>query len=279
MNELSIEVHAKHLSFRNYKPELFEDCIESLWIVETFAEEVDIVIPPNQFIDWIFLLNGKGYFHNESYITENRLEGIMLKPVYLKLPPYIKALGVRLYGNGLYPFVPLKGKDLINKNIAYANPDHKNLIREITAAPDSKSTISATYQFLKQIHSDNREKESRLVKEFYLYMKSNENCSDIRAFCDQTNTNYTSLNKSFSKILGITAKKFERLIKFRKAIKALINSPERLTDVVVDSGYFDQSHFIKEFKHYMDMSPSEYLNLLNSTSSHTIIKEIDLSVI
>ena len=279
MNKLSKEKGNNIISFRNYRPKQFENCIESLWFVETFADEVNIVIPPNQFIDWIFLLHGKGYFHNDNFIEEVRLEGIMLKPVYLKLPPYIKALGVRLYGNGLYPFVPLKGKDLIDKNIAYCNPAQENLIRQITSAPDDESTIQATYQLLNNLYNDKREKESQLVKKFYLYMKMNEDCSDIRAFCDQTNTNYTSLNRSFTKILGITAKKFERLIKFRKAIKALINSPERLTDVVVDSGYFDQSHFIKEFKHYMDMSPSAYLNLLKSTPGHSIIAKIDLSVI
>ena len=279
MNELSTEILTQLLSFRNYKSEQYTSCIESLWFVETFAEEVNIVIPPNQFIDWIFLLKGEGYFHNGSFLEETRLEGIMLKPVYLKLPPYIRALGVRLYGNGLYPFLPLQGKDLINKNISYTNPAHEYLIQAIKTASDDESTIKATYRFLDQLYSDKRDKESQLVKEFYFYMKSNENCSDIRAFCDQTNTNYTSLNRAFSKILGITAKKFERLIKFRKAIKALINSPERLTDVVVDSGYFDQSHFIKEFKYYMGMSPSAYLNLLKSTSGHTIIKEIDLSVI
>jgi len=279
MNKHSTEKGNSSISFRYYKPEQFDNCIESLWFVETFADEANIVIPPNQFIDWIFLLHGKGYFHNDSYIEDVRLEGIMQKPVYLKLPPYIKALGVRLYGNGLYPFVPLKGKDLIDKNIAYHNPARKHMIQQITTALDDESTIQATYEFLNNLYDDKREKESQLVKKFYVYMKLNEDCSDIQAFCDQTKTNYTSLNRSFTKILGITAKKFERLIKFRKAIKALINSPERLTDVVADSGYFDQSHFIKEFKHYMDMSPSAYLNLVKSTSGHSILAKIDLSVI
>ncbi len=279
MKELSTEIETQNLSFRNYKPEQFTGCIESFWFVETFSEEVNIVIPPNQFIDWIFLLNDKGYFHNGNFITESRLEGIMLKPVYLGLPPGIKALGVRLYGNGLYPFVPLKGKDLINKNIAYANSAHENLIEGIKTASGDDATIKATYQLLNHTYSANREKETKLVKEFYAFLKANEDLSDIQTFCNLTKTNYTTLNRNFSKILGITAKKFERLIKFRKAVKALINSPERLTDVVVDSGYFDQSHFIKEFKHYMGMSPSEYLNLLNKDGEYQVVKKIELSVI
>ena len=279
MKELSTEIETQNLSFRNYKSEQFTSCIESFWFVETFAEEVNIVIPPNQFIDWIFLLNDKGYFHNGNFITESRLEGIMLKPVYLRLPPGIKALGVRLYGNGLYPFVPLKGKDLINKNIAYTNSAHENLIEEIKTASGDEAIIKATYQLLNHTYCAKREKETKLVKEFYSFLKANEDLSDIQTFCSLTKTNYTTLNRNFNKILGITAKKFERLIKFRKAVRALINSPERLTDVVVDSGYFDQSHFIKEFKHYMGMSPSEYLNLLKSTSGHATITQIDLSVI
>nr|WP_319997171.1 AraC family transcriptional regulator [uncultured Draconibacterium sp.] len=279
MKELSTEIETQNLSFRNYKSEQFTSSIESFWFVETFAEEVNIVIPPNQFIDWIFLLNDKGYFHNGNFITESRLEGIMLKPVYLRLPSGIKALGVRLYGNGLYPFLPLNGKDLINKNIAYTNSAHENLIEEIKTASGDEAIIKATYQLLNHTYCAKREKETKLVKEFYSFLKANEDLSDIQTFCSLTKTNYTTLNRNFNKILGITAKKFERLIKFRKAVRALINSPERLTDVVVDSGYFDQSHFIKEFKHYMGMSPSEYLNLLQSTSGHATITQIDLSVI
>ncbi len=279
MKELSTEIETQNLSFRNYKPEQFSNCIESFWFVETFAKEVNIVIPPNQFIDWIFLLNDKGYFHNGNFITESRLEGIMLKPVYLRLPPGIKALGVRLYGNGLYPFVPLKGKDLINKNIAYKNPAHEHLIHAIKTASDDEATIKAAYQLLNHTYCAKREKETKLVAKFYSFLKENEDLSDIQTFCNLTKTNYTTLNRSFNKLLGITAKKFERLIKFRKAVNALINSPERLTDVVVDSGYFDQSHFIKEFKYYMGMSPSEYLNLLDIKNEHQIIKGIDLSVI
>ncbi len=279
MDEHSTDIQSKHWSFRNNKPEQFENCIESLWFVETYVAEVSLIIPPNQFVDWIFLLKGKGYSHNGSFVKETRLEGVMLKPVYLRLPPFTKALGVRLYGNGLYPFVPIKGKELLNKNIPYSDAVHDHFVQKIIQSPDDASTIKATYQFLNHIYSVEREKETRLVKEFYSFMKSNEDASDIQTFCRLTKTNYTTLNRNFNKIVGITAKKFERLIKFRKAVKSLINAPERLTDVVVDSGYFDQSHFIKEFQHYMGMSPSAFLNLLKSASGYTIISEIDLSVI
>ena len=71
--------------------------------------------------------------------------------------------------------------------------------------------------------------------------------------------------------------KFERLIKFRKALDQVINAPETLSSVGVGSGYFDQPHFIKEFKYFMDMSPSEYLGLLKQNNEHRILRTIDFA--
>ncbi len=264
---------------RPYQPEQYADCIESIWFVETFSRGQTFVIPPNQFVDWIFLLGDQGYYHNGCYVETVRIEGIMEKPVYLKLLPFTKVMGIRMYGSGLFPFLPITGKEIVNKNISFFDQEHAALIQQIRRSPDDSSALASAYKLLNLLYNSERDEEARLVNEFYFYMKSSQNLPNINAFCRQTSTNYSSLNRAFSKMLGLTPKKFERLIKFRKAIKLLVSSPEKLTVVGAESGYFDQSHFIKEFKHYMNMSPSEYLNLLDLNEEHRVLKGLDLSVI
>lgn len=129
------------------------------------------------------------------------------------------------------------------------------------------------------MYDQKRDEETRVLKEFYLNMKSGIDFKNIETFCRQTGTNYTSLNRAFGKILGISTKKFERLIKFRKTLDYLVNNPVKLSTVGIDSGYFDQSHFINEFKHYMNMSPSKYLSLLNKIEEHNIIRKIEFTLI
>ncbi len=64
------------------------------------------------------------------------------------------------------------------------------------------------------------------------------------------NVSTRALERQFSKILGITPKHFIRLVRFQKAVERLkkISKIENLADIAHDSGYFDQSHFIKDFK-------------------------------
>ena len=267
------------ITIHSYNPEKFTDCIERIWIAENDDEETNIVIPPSQFVDFLIPLSEKGFIHNGNHMTNTRLEGIMLKPVYLKLPVHSKMMGIRLYGGGFYPFSPVKGKDILNKNVPFSSEKHQKLLDRISESRDDKSILQTTYSLLSQKYDPKRDEETKLLKEFYFNLRKNQDFMNIETFCRQTGTNYTSLNRIYNKILGISTKKFERLIKFRKALERLLNNPEKLSRIGVNSGYFDQSHFIKEFKYFMDMSPSEYLGLLKQNKEYHIIKTIDFAVI
>ena len=266
------------ITIRPYNPEHFNNCIERIWIAENDKEETNIVIPPSQFVDLLFPLTENGFFHNSNHFTDPRLEGIMFKPVYLRCPAHSKMMGVRLYGGGLYPFASINGKEILNKNVPFLLEKYQELITEIFEAEDDKTILKTIYRLLNQMYDAKRDEETKLLKEFYFSMRSNPDSGNIETFCRQTGTNYTSLNRIFTKILGISTKKFERLIKFRKALDRVINAPETLSNVGVGSGYFDQPHFIKEFKYFMDMSPSEYLSLMQQNEEHRIIKTIDFAV-
>ncbi len=67
--------------------------------------------------------------------------------------------------------------------------------------------------------------------------------------------------------------------KLSNAINVLPSSPKRLTNVSTDFGYFGQSHFINEFKYYMDIFSLEFLSLLYKKNKHHVINKFDLLVI
>lgn len=264
---------------RSFDSHQFNDCVEAVYSVETFSEGISLIVPPNQFTGLIFL-NNTGYLRNGCDINGLRGEGIVLKSVHTKIYPNTRILGVRMYGSGLYSFIPYNGKDIIGKSISLYLPGHEELIEQIIFTEDTEKAVSLIFELLNRLYDPERDKETHLVKEFYVYMKSCKNIlPNINDFCLQTNTNYSTLNRAFQKILGLSTKKFERLIKFRRAYHILINAPDRLTNIGIDTGYFDQSHFIKEFKFFMNMSPKEYLNYLKTNQEHQNFKNINLDVI
>ena len=65
-------------------------------------------------------------------------------------------------------------------------------------------------------------------------------------------------------VTGYTPKEFSRIIKFQYAIEVLRNAPHTdLSSIALDCGYYDHSHFIKEFKRLAGDVPSYFLTLPN----------------
>lgn len=64
----------------------------------------------------------------------------------------------------------------------------------------------------------------------------------------------------FRKSVGVTPKKFQRIMRFREVI-SLLDDPRNpeWTEIALKCGYFDQAHFINDFRTFSGFTPSEYL--------------------
>lgn len=64
----------------------------------------------------------------------------------------------------------------------------------------------------------------------------------------------------FRKYLGYTAKEWSRFRKFTQAVELLqISGTTDWFDIIDACGYYDQSHLIRDFRHFLGRSPSQYL--------------------
>jgi len=66
------------------------------------------------------------------------------------------------------------------------------------------------------------------------------------------------LNRIFEKYLGIGIKSFSRLVRVNKAIRLLRRRDYNLTKVYLETGFYDMSHFINDFKIICGITPNEY---------------------
>lgn len=67
----------------------------------------------------------------------------------------------------------------------------------------------------------------------------------------------STLENLFLKTYGMTPKEYSRIIRLRHFIRSHRNS-DSLTATTYQCGYYDQSHVIKEFRYFMDSTPSEF---------------------
>lgn len=70
-----------------------------------------------------------------------------------------------------------------------------------------------------------------------------------------------TFQRMFRNHVGISPDKFRRISQFNTAFKQLQHRKfEKLSDIAFKNGYADQSHFIRSFKEFTNITPKDYLN-------------------
>ena len=94
----------------------------------------------------------------------------------------------------------------------------------------------------------------------------------IAEMSERTGYSERYINKVFIEEMGFSPKVFCKIIQFQRALEFLnYGAPDKMTDAAVYLGYYDQPQFIKDFKAYCGVTPTQYLKLLEQ---HTYTQNI-----
>ena len=96
-----------------------------------------------------------------------------------------------------------------------------------------------------------------------LVEQMNRNIQDlllIDNICQSEGYSISKLERHMKKIVGMNPKKFQRIIRFNKVLQYINESHHRYnwSDIANRFGYFDQSHFIRDFKVFYGKTPAEF---------------------
>uniref|UniRef100_UPI00404A7322 helix-turn-helix domain-containing protein n=1 Tax=Fulvivirga sp. TaxID=1931237 RepID=UPI00404A7322 len=67
--------------------------------------------------------------------------------------------------------------------------------------------------------------------------------------------------KRFRKVVGTTPKKFTSIIRFNSVLDNL-NETKTLSEICYQNNFFDQAHFIRDFKHFTGQTPEQFKRFL-----------------
>lgn len=102
-----------------------------------------------------------------------------------------------------------------------------------------------------------------------------ENINPIKSVAGNSQQSERNIQLAHKKQLGYSAKELARYQRFLKAVRFvqdLAGSTEKIDwfEVISECGYYDQSQLIHDFKHYTQLSPTQYLrfqqDICNPTS-------------
>jgi len=119
-----------------------------------------------------------------------------------------------------------------------------------------KSIIQLLNSFLlDQLSIIDFENDKRLYNAISLIMK-NYGVIDVEII--DTGISHRQLRRLFDFYIGDSMKTFSKVVRFQNILRSKPSTQSlRNNKLFFDSGFFDQSHFIKDFKHFYGVTPSK----------------------
>lgn len=257
------------MKYLEFKPSgILAEYIQLIWILE--SESPDETYPkerilPDGIIEMVFhykdpfithLANGDQIKQFQSFAISQMREFIELES-----DGKMGFISIRFYPWGAYHFFSTPIKDFIDNCIDLADvypQKYQSINKELALSSSDEEKVSIIESFLKSqlaIH----QKEDGITDNAIKLIRKSKGIVSIDEIADQLQISRKQLERKFVSSLGTTPKVFSRTCRFLSLCHNLKNYEGRnLSELTYECGYFDQSHFIKEFKAYSGFTPKEY---------------------
>lgn len=82
--------------------------------------------------------------------------------------------------------------------------------------------------------------------------------------------------RKFLHYAGYSPKQFQKIARFNAVIKGFEKKPKSLTEVAYDCGYYDQSHFIHDFRLFSGYNPKAFFSQQKDAADYRAFEEFSL---
>src|SRR5688572_6825116 len=134
--------------------------------------------------------------------------------------------------------------------------------------------------FLKNLHRIDRTFDSRVYEALMIILQKPGSLNIEKDIDRKVGVSTRHLRRLFSFYIGDNIKSFTRVVRFQNYLRAQCESKAGATErLYYDFGYYDQAHFIKEFKTFCGDTPSSMSGILakSSESLSTIRRDLTRS--
>jgi len=93
--------------------------------------------------------------------------------------------------------------------------------------------------------------------------------ADVASLVEASGYSHRRFNERFRDTVGVSPKRFIRLMRFQRVIELLGDEVEAdWSDVAAHCGYYDQAHLIHDFRSFSGMTPAAYLDRRSGRLNH-----------
>lgn len=251
-----------------YEPNIeLSEFVKRYWTLDGAKENIPLknTIVPDGTMKLIFHYGDTYKHHSQNgeiiILPKSFLIGQLTKPYVVEPVGVTGSFVVQFKPNGFLPFTSIPIKKMENTavplHIIFGENGIK-LANQIINANATSERIQIVEAFLLHKLADRKNTDSIVKSTIETIFNTNGHFS-VNEFSKNNNISRRQLARKFSSTIGLSPKQLAKTIRIQTTLKKLLNEENlSLTDLAYENEYFDQAHFIKEFKEFTGLTPKEF---------------------
>lgn len=172
-----------------------------------------------------------------------------------------------IFGAYLYPFAvsqlfSIPGIDAKNQMIdlkTLLGSEANELEEKVMLATNNELRFKIVSEFLERKLIKTKKQPPGVFESVKHIIQTNGTAS-VEALAQQVFRSTRQFERSFKHFAGFSPKLFSRIIRFQTALAKYGNNGKSLAQIAYECGYYDQSHFVHDFKEFSGHNPKEYFS-------------------
>lgn len=239
-------------------PDALSDLLTCYWSFTRGQDDnrglITHYFPPDASISLIFIR-----IEGEEPIQLTSLFGPTKYINVTQIPPGFSAFGIRFRPGMVSPVFEIKGKDLRDKNIQPAPVLDFLDYRQIWSLFEDREKLTRYFDLLfTQRKEDRRMTFNPVINKIIKIIMRAKGLLKISTLLNSLPISERQAQKVFKTEVGLTIKEFAIVMRFRGAIIRMELEKKGYQASVFDTGYYDQSHFLRDFRNLSRISLKDF---------------------
>jgi AraC-like DNA-binding protein len=243
--------------------------IESIFYFRDLIPEHSIErVVPTGHVFIIFELDGfiRKTFENDTLKPNNTFTKVWISGMhksYISISAHQKSemLVIQFKPFGAYPFFHFPIRNLNEKIVAAGDILGKDILtlrEEIIAKETANQKFNLVELWLNNRFHQNKIPPSELMA--FVEKLQAESATNYTHMLQNYPKTQKHLINQFKKYVGLTPKYYQRILRFNEILQHIHKSEKiEWSQIAYQCEYADQSHFIKEFKHFSGFNPQKFI--------------------
>jgi AraC-like DNA-binding protein len=246
-------------SYKEYKPSVtLKNAVDKIWVFESvdepgedrkfglipdYTSSIIVITPPERTSLQIFITGPNTNNLRIDNFSEQTTIGFRFYPALL--PLMLKTDPVNFTNNSVIL------KDIIPE------PEYNALYHKLLGSLNTRQKISTMNSFILKQLNPPQPRHDELFSVIKKIVSANGNVK-LEEIYNSLFISERQFQRKFLKFTGLSPKEFCRIVRFHNVTGKLVKNNFRHFDTLVESGYYDQSHYYREFKEFIGMLPGKF---------------------